>query len=139
YLPAVCMPALHSRRQAVALLLGLPYLVFSRAGMGVTEPLWPYSGVWWGLRAEVQFYLLLAFVAWLVRSRWRRWSSIGAVAAYTALYIDFATRRLELRSWSDQEVLFLSVFGRAPLFALGALAGWIYGCHGAALRSGAQN
>lgn len=139
YLLAVCMATLLSARHAADLLHGLPYLVFSRTGIGGTEPLWPYSGVWWSLRTEVQFYLLLPFVPWFVRSRWRRWSSIVAVAAYTALYIGFVTRCLELRSWSDQLVLFLSVFGRAPQFALGALAGWLYGCHGAALRSWARN
>lgn len=82
----------------------------------------PMGNVWWSLVVEVQFYLLLPVVVWLARSpRWRHllWLLVpAALYSYWAVCVS----GLEQGFWAGQRN---SIFGRWPLFAVGALLAWI--------------
>src|SRR5437867_4042609 len=49
--------------------LALPYLLFLNSFARMCTPLDPYSGVWWSLATEIQFYLVLPLLLVFLRSR----------------------------------------------------------------------
>ena len=107
----------------------LPFLVF----LGFLTPsgaLFPYSAAWWSLATEVQFYVLLPLLPYLLRSRTRL---IGVVGAYALLYAAFLFSALQL-PLRVQLQLEISLFGRLPLFAFGVLAAWIHRTYGKSLE-----
>lgn len=135
YWAAVVIASALCAHQWADVLRGLPYLVFLNSFVGVTAPLPPYDAVWWSLATEVQFYVVLPLVPWLLRSR--RGRGLGAVLllAYAAAYLAFWRHRLGVGSVEAQISLGLSIFGRAPLFAFGILAAWVYRRYGDAIRA----
>jgi len=116
-------------------LRGVPYLVFVNSFGGVTAPLPPYYGVWWSLATEAQFYLLLPLIPLFLRSRRGRWLGGVFLLGYGAAYLAYFRHRLGVESLNVQITLGLSIFGRAPLFAFGILAAWVYRRYGDAIRA----
>lgn len=113
---------------------GVPYLVFLNSFAGGATLLRPYSDVWWSLATEVQFYLVLPLVALLLRRRIGLWIGGGLLAGYVIAYAVFLTGGLPPRTIGAQLMLGLSLFGRAPLFLLGASAARFYDRSGKGLR-----
>ena len=108
-----------------------PYFTFLFSKFGAAVRMAPYSGGWWSLAIEMQFYLVLPLVA-LVLGRGRR-VIVLLLAAYATWWIAVALR------WIARDmhpaVLALTLVGRSPLFLCGILAAWFYHRHGAAVRS----
>jgi peptidoglycan/LPS O-acetylase OafA/YrhL len=110
---------------------GLPYLAFLQSKPNLPTPMRPYSGVWWSLATEVQFYVLLPLIA-LAFGRSRR-VTLALLAGYTIAYLAIATGRVlpGLEPWLRAQ----SVVGRGPLFLCGILAAWFYRRYGDAVRT----
>jgi peptidoglycan/LPS O-acetylase OafA/YrhL len=106
---------------------GVPYLAFLESKPGLTTPMPPFSGVWWSLATEVQFYALLPLVA-LAFGRSRR-TTLGLLAAYGVVVLAISARPV-MDPWLRAQ----SVIGRGPLFVLGILSAWLWQRHGPALR-----
>jgi peptidoglycan/LPS O-acetylase OafA/YrhL len=96
----------------------LPYLVFGNSFAGVGRNMMPYSGVWWTLATEVQFYLLLPLLPATLASRRVRRLAPVVVGAYLVLYATFLLNGFHL-AWGARIALARSVLGRAPLFLAG--------------------
>jgi peptidoglycan/LPS O-acetylase OafA/YrhL len=134
YALAVALASAACAERPADLLHGVPYLFFLQSIPTWVTPLLPYSGAWWSLATEVQFYLVLPLLPLLLRSRWRGPIALGAVAATAAL----ALGALSFPTPTDQFIAAHSVLGRAPLFAWGIAAAWFYDRHGAELRAFTQ-
>jgi peptidoglycan/LPS O-acetylase OafA/YrhL len=115
----------------------VPYLFFLNAFPGLDVQLWPFSGVWWSLATEAQFYLVLPLLPLFVRSPTARRVGVLLLVIYVAAYVGFlvASGPWTL-SGKDKEYVSVSLVGRAPLFALGAMAAWLWDGPGRALRDG---
>jgi peptidoglycan/LPS O-acetylase OafA/YrhL len=131
YYAVVVAATVITSRAAADLWRGVPYLLFLEAKPGLTTPMPPFSGVWWTLATEMQFYALLPLVA-LTFGRSRR-VTLLLLAAYAMLELAVATHRLGpgLDPWFRAQ----SVIGRGPLFLLGILAAWLWQRHGDELRA----
>ena len=119
YYLAVVIATLYSASRPADLLHGVPYLVFLNGIPGLTEPLFPFSGVWWTLATEAEFYIVLAIAAGLCRTAAGRVLAMGALVAWAAGYAAWLSGAVHLAS--GQLALSFSLFGRAPSF----LAGWV--------------
>jgi peptidoglycan/LPS O-acetylase OafA/YrhL len=130
YYAAVIAATLATSHTVRDLWHGLPYLVFLESRPGLTTPLPPFSGVWWSLATEVQFYALLPLVA-LAFGRSRR-VTLLVLAAYTVTSAAIAFRWIvpELQDWFRAQ----SILGRGPIFLFGMLAAWLWLRHGEALH-----
>jgi peptidoglycan/LPS O-acetylase OafA/YrhL len=100
----------------------------------------PFSGVWWSLRTEAQFYALLGFSVWVFRKpRWRSFY-LAALAAYVACYLGLISGVFQSFGWKvdmfSGQVL-LSIGNQWPAFAFGALISWLYVNWGEAWRESA--
>jgi peptidoglycan/LPS O-acetylase OafA/YrhL len=135
YYTAVIVGTVLTARRPADLLHALPYFLFLNSFAGGVTDLPPYSGVWWSLCTEVQFYLLLPLVGTLLRSRPGRWLGLGLLAAYAAAYGAYLARYLHLTPGWAQISLGFSLFGRAPVFLVGILAAWVYRSYGERLRA----
>src|SRR5262245_11859290 len=124
YALAVVVASVDCATRPVELLRGVPYLLFLDAVPGLTTPLTPYSEVWWTLATEVQFYLALPVLAWIGRRGGWRVATVLAIA-YVAAYVGAVAGAIRVGSLTDMVALFGSLFGRGPLFALGAAAAWV--------------
>jgi len=123
YAVAVVIASIDCATRPAELLRGVPYLFFLDAVPGLTTPLTPWSEVWWTLATEAQFYLALPLLAWLGRAGgWR--VAIGLAVAYLVAWASLATGLVRMGSLTGTVALFGSLFGRGPLFALGATAAW---------------
>ncbi|MBD9679919.1 acyltransferase [Pseudomonas sp. PDM18] len=87
----------------------------------------PFSVPWWSLCTEIQFYLLLPWVMWLVRFRAGRWLVGGALLAWAAAHVYLFHSPGWLSPTNPWEN---SLFGRAGAFLVGAL------CAGFSLSAG---
>ena len=118
----------HARRSPARVSLSWPF--FSPKPT-LPTPMRPYSGVWWSLATEVQFYVLLPLIA-LAFGR-SRWVTLALLAGYAATYLAVATGLVlpGIEPWLRAQ----SVVGRGPLFLCGILAAWFYRRHGDALRA----
>ena len=130
YYFAVLAATLFAVRQAADLLRGLPYLIFLNAVPGLTEPLMPFSGVWWSLATEAEFYVVLAAAAWLCRTRSGRAVAMGGLALWAASYAAWVSGTFMLRNFAGQWALGFSLFGRAPSFLAGSFVAAVYARHG---------
>lgn len=132
YVPAVLLAALARADQAGDLLRAIPYLLFLNGVPTWVTPLLPYSGAWWSLAIEVQFYLALPLLMDFTRRRLLAGVLLGLVGGLsTCLSLGWI-------AFTDPVAQFTaahSLLGRAPLFAWGILAAWIYDRHGPALRA----
>jgi peptidoglycan/LPS O-acetylase OafA/YrhL len=110
---------------------GVPYLGFLQSKPNLPTPMRPYSGVWWSLATEVQFYVLLPLIA-LAFGRSRR-VTLALLAGYAVAYLAVATGLVlpGIEPWLRAQ----SVVGRGPLFLCGILAAWFYRRHGDAVRA----
>lgn len=108
----------------------LPYLVFAN-GVAALKDLQPFSGVWWSLATEVQFYLALPLVFALP---WRWWSITIALIAYGVLLGAFIAGAIHL-SIPHRILLSHSLGGRGFMFLLGGMAAWAHLRHGSSLRA----
>jgi len=110
---------------------GVPYLAFLQSKPNLPTPMRPYSGVWWSLATEVQFYVLLPLIA-LAFGRSRR-VTLALLAGYAVAYLAVATGLVlpGIEPWLRAQ----SVVGRGPLFVFGILAAWFYRRHGDAVRA----
>jgi len=135
YAVAVALASIACAERASDLLHGLPYLFFLQADPRWVTPLLPYSGAWWSLATEVEFYLLLPLLpAFASRPGALALTVGGGAAAYGAL----AAGWLSFPTPEDQFVAAHSVLGRAPLFLCGIAAAWIHDRHGAAIRGAVE-
>lgn len=132
YIVGVAVASIVCARQPVHLLRGLPYLLFLNSFSGTVIRLWPHSDVWWSLATEVQFYLLLPLLPLVLRQRWR-W--VGVISIYIVAYLLLAAGVFSFSTSNGQALLWQSIFGRGPLFALGIGLAWIYDRHRQALRT----
>lgn len=77
----------------------------------------PFSVPWWSLCTEIQFYLLLPWVMWLLRYRTGRWLIAGAVAVWGVAHVSL----FHSPGWlSPTNFWENSLFGRAGAFLVGA-------------------
>lgn len=88
----------------------------------------PFSGVWWSLRTEAQFYALLGFSVWILRKpRWRPFY-LAALAVYTAGYLGFVLDAFQSLGWRIERVpvrALLSIGHQWPAFAFGVVVSWL--------------
>lgn len=89
----------------------------------------PFSEVWWSLRTEAQFYLILGLGIWLLRKpKWRP-ICFGALAFFMVGYLMFLSGSLEPIGWSvglAPVSVLMSVAHQWPAFAGGILISWLY-------------
>jgi peptidoglycan/LPS O-acetylase OafA/YrhL len=131
YWTAVVVGTLLTSQHARDLLRGVGYLVFGNSFLHL-PPMTPYSSVWWSLATEVQFYLLLPFLPLVLRPGVGRRVGVALVVAWAVAYAAFLAG--QLGAPGDRLTIALSVFGRAPLFALGIAAAALYRSWGERLR-----
>lgn len=132
YYVAVVAAAVLTSKSVGDLWRGVPYLFFVESTPTLTTPMPPWSGVWWSLATEVQFYALLPIGAALVFGR-SRTVTLALLGLYAAGYVVLARGWVlpALEPWFRAQ----SVIGRGPVFLCGILAAWLWLRHGAALRA----
>ena len=110
---------------------GAPYLLFLESYPSLPTPLEPWSGVWWTLATEVQFYAVLPLVASTFgRSRTVTAGMLAIYGlGYLAVTLGFVVPGLD--SWVRAH----SIIGRGPIFLFGLLAAWLWLRHGHTLRA----
>lgn len=135
YYAAVLVAALVTARQPTDVLHGVPYLFFLNALPDQTQPLLPFSGVWWSLATEVEFYIALGLLAWLSRRRGGRALVASLLAAYAVVYGAWLA---SLWSADSQWLMGFSIIGRGPFFLAGWLAAVAYARYGVATPSAGQ-
>ena len=123
YVAAVTVASIDCATRPLEVLRGVPYLFFLESIPGMTTPLIPYSDVWWTLATEAQFYLTLPLLAWAWRAGPRL---VGLLAVtYALAYTAVVTGAIGTGTPGGTLALTGSLFGRGPLFALGAAAAWL--------------
>jgi hypothetical protein len=90
YYAAVVAGTVITARSLADLRRGVPYVAFLESKPGLTTPMPPFSGVWWSLATEVQFYALLPLVA-LAFGRSRR-TTLCLLAVYGAAVLAISLR-----------------------------------------------
>jgi peptidoglycan/LPS O-acetylase OafA/YrhL len=135
YTVAVVVATLFCANRATDLLRGLPFLVFLNSFEGMTTPLWPFSGVWWSLATEAQFYLVLPLLPWFLRSQRGRRVGLAVLLAYGIAYTALVIGSMRLATTAGQMKLVHSLMGRAPLFAFGIMAAAFYQRYGARVKA----
>ncbi|MDX2169329.1 MAG: acyltransferase [Deltaproteobacteria bacterium] len=125
YYAAVVVATLALARSWTELGAAIPYLLFLNALPSVAVPLRPFSNVWWSLATEWQFYVVLPLAALLLRRA--GWRLAAAVAlAWAMVYAAWIAGGFEVAVADGQLLLGMSLFGRAPYFAGGALIAWLF-------------
>lgn len=101
---------------------GLSALAFNYIGFEI----FPYSVVWWTLSTEVQFYLLLPVVMYMLRGRVGVILLISLIIVW-ALWYYHTNLNIDTNSARPMEMLKTkSVFGRLPAFLFGILTAYAY-------------
>ena len=139
YWAAVVVSTLLWARSARQLLNGAAYLVFLNTFPGTVEPMKPFSGGWWSLATEVQFYLLLPALPFFLRSKPQRWLGSIVLGGFAAVYAAVVLGWLHPSSPEAQLKTWHSLFCRAPLFLCGIAASWLYVHYGPRLRGWAYH
>ncbi len=125
YYAAVVAATLALARGAGDLVAGVPYLFFLNALPNLATPLRPFSNVWWSLATEWQFYLVLPLAAGLARRYgWRL--AVAAATLWLLTYAAWIAGAFAIDAPDGQLLLGMSLFGRAPYFAGGACAAWLF-------------
>ena len=88
--------------------------------------IFPFSVVWWTLVTEIQFYLVLPLLIWLLAGGGKRRLIFLLVlilwAGFYIIEVLYNPSGEKIRSY----LLTKSLFGRLPAFLLGMLAAWIF-------------
>ena len=130
YVVAVIVATLLIARSVWDFHLALPYLIFAHGFLPVA-PVAIYSGVWWSLATEVQFYVALPLLsAWVCsrRARRLRWALTAvALVGYGA----FATGMVPVPKGS---LLQWTLVCHWPSFAMGIGVAWMLQRHGGVIR-----
>jgi peptidoglycan/LPS O-acetylase OafA/YrhL len=136
-LAACVYTALHATDLWAALAAAAPFLWFSHWS---ATPMAKFSTPWWSLATEFQFYLLLPFLPFCLRTWTGRALLVGCLVTYVAFVaylppFTSPTGNWMYARWSEAH----GIVGRAPLFALGIAAAWLVNVRGhriqVALRS----
>jgi peptidoglycan/LPS O-acetylase OafA/YrhL len=109
----------------------LAYFAFPSGFTAWTEPMLPFSNVWWSLRTETQFYLLLPILAVVLA---RRRAVVVACAVYALVYTIYLLDWYRPLTVNGALTLSSSLFGRSPLFVCGIAASAVYLRFGDQLR-----
>ena len=124
YALSVTMAVVVNFNQPDVWVKGIKALFFVPGSGGLD--LQPFSGPWWSLATEVQFYLLLPLLFMgLSNDRYRKVTYL-LFAAYIAIYTSFIFRFFTIPSTYYLAVLVHTLFGRLPVFLTGILAAGIY-------------
>jgi peptidoglycan/LPS O-acetylase OafA/YrhL len=134
----VVVASIWNARAPADLLRGLPYLFFLNSVSSLVDPLEPFSGLWWSLATEWQFYLLLPIASLCLLSRRGRVLGVIGLVVYAALYTLFATHRFAPRNPTAYTDLGFSLFGRASALLAGVAAAWICGRYAGSIRAALQ-
>jgi peptidoglycan/LPS O-acetylase OafA/YrhL len=111
----------------------VPYLFFLNFA-ALATPLFPYSGAWWSLATEAQFYLVLPLLSLALASRRGRVGGLVALGLWGVAYGAYLTRKLFTSNLAGEIALGSSLLGRAPLFLVGVAAAWLFLHRGPALH-----
>ena len=122
YVAAIMVASIDCATRPLEVLRGVPYVFFLESIPGLTTPLIPYSDVWWTLATEAQFYLALPLLAWAWRAARPLVGLLGAT--YAIAYVGVVTGMIGTGTPGGRVALLGSLFGRGPLFMLGAVAAW---------------
>jgi peptidoglycan/LPS O-acetylase OafA/YrhL len=125
YYTMVALGTLANATRPADLLAAVPYLLFLNSFAGWTQPLAPFSGGWWSLATEWQFYIVLGLAALLARARPGRVLLVVALIGWAAAYAAWLRGLLMMQSVAGQWTLGFSAFGRAPAFLAGAAVAWL--------------
>jgi peptidoglycan/LPS O-acetylase OafA/YrhL len=126
YAAAVVVGVVATSQDAQELLRVVPYLLFLNSIPDCVSPVLPYSGVWWSLATEVQFYLVLPAAFWLARTRLGGLLVVAALVGYGVAYLTVTIGGQPVTgSMVDEVVLRHSLLGRAPAFGAGIGAAWL--------------
>jgi peptidoglycan/LPS O-acetylase OafA/YrhL len=137
YYSMVALGSVLAAHAPMDVLRGLPYLAFLNAFPRFAPSLGSFSGVWWSLATEVQFYVLLPVIALLLRPWALRKVALGGLVAYGAAYVALAGGYPWPTTVESRSFLAHSAFGQGPLFCFGWLAAGIHQRFGSRLRQSA--
>lgn len=139
-LPAYTVAVLFATWMTAASWAGMagavPYLAFAQ-GFTPLDPMMPYSAVWWSLATEVQFYLVLPWIALGLGHRSKLAHVLVAVGvlAWCVGYGWLMMLGHDEQALRIKSVLGTSLIGRAPAFMIGALCAWVEVTRGEQLRT----
>jgi peptidoglycan/LPS O-acetylase OafA/YrhL len=133
YYLVVAMATVWAMRSPADVRLAVPYLFFLNSFAGTYTPIIPWSVPWWSLATEVQFYVALPFLGWLIASPRRRQLGVLVLVAYVVALVTFQAGVWRMQSIEGVILLQCSLFERAPVFLAGVLVAWLYDRHGAAI------
>lgn len=133
YVVAVLVAIVCTSSTTTQALHALPYLAFANVIPGAVTPMDPFSGPWWTVCAEVEFYIVLPLLALAARSRRGRVAAVGFLLAYVGVYTGLALGAFGF-SKDMRYVLSHTALGRGPSFLAGILAAVVYDRWGADVR-----
>ena len=135
YWTTVVFITLVSSSTARELLRAVPHLFFLSLTIGWRPAIFPHSTVWWSLVTEVQFYLLLPAVRWLLGRGARRRVSIGVLLGYGLLYLGALFYAAAVPPEPAIRWIWSSLLGRLPGFLCGIFGAWGFVLYGAPVRA----
>jgi len=130
YWTMVAIATLYYAGQTANLTNFATYALFLNSFAGWATPLPPFSNVWWSLATEVQFYLLLPLLPFVLRSPFGRWIGLAAAVLYLGWFVLFLQGSFPSESVVGEIALASSVLARGPIFLVGIAVAWIHARHG---------
>lgn len=126
YVFVVCVATLVSAGGPADLLRALPHLAFLSNVPAWSPGISAWSGVWWSLSTEVQFYLLLPLFFLPLAANPRRAVAAGLTIAWLVLWVGLMVGAPWAERGSASHVaLSLGVVGRGAFFAVGIAVAWL--------------
>lgn len=139
YYTALLIAVALSAERAADWLRAVPYALFLHAWPPLVTVLYPYSGVWWSLATEIQFYLVLPLLPCLLYTRAGRVAGLVLCAGYATCYAGWVRGWIPPGSVETYLALHLSLLGRAWAFAAGIAAAALHERFGARVRRAAAD